>query len=311
MAPEQIEKRGDVDHRADIYSLGVVFYEMLTGELPLGRFAAPSEKSRIDRRIDEIVMRTLEKERDRRFQTAEAVKTEVEGLGGPGGKRRRVVLDSAGKPLHGVRFGQARLSGRASAGATCTLLSTVLGVFIAHWTLLERAGQNTGGIIGMAVPVALIAGVAGLVLGFDGLRQIRRIGYLRGVRRGVFAVLGWPVLLMVSGILWKAYNRWPAFNSFAGGDGTGWSSRHLDFFFIGPGGRLHPLLQSRMNPRGLESYTLPVLAVLACLLIWTAAALVLWSGLCRTALARVLWIILMFAAGGLVLWWVGTYNFAV
>ncbi|MEO6052713.1 MAG: serine/threonine-protein kinase, partial [Chthoniobacterales bacterium] len=41
MAPEQIEHPQEVDHRADIYSLGVVFYQMLTGELPLGRFAAP------------------------------------------------------------------------------------------------------------------------------------------------------------------------------------------------------------------------------------------------------------------------------
>lgn len=34
IAPEQIERPQDVDHRADLYSLGVVFYEMLTGELP-------------------------------------------------------------------------------------------------------------------------------------------------------------------------------------------------------------------------------------------------------------------------------------
>ena len=34
MAPEQIEHPQEVDHRADIYSLGVVFYQMLTGELP-------------------------------------------------------------------------------------------------------------------------------------------------------------------------------------------------------------------------------------------------------------------------------------
>ena len=38
MAPEQIEHPQEVDHRADIYSLGVVFYQMLTGELPIGRF---------------------------------------------------------------------------------------------------------------------------------------------------------------------------------------------------------------------------------------------------------------------------------
>jgi serine/threonine protein kinase len=80
MAPEQIEKPTDVDHRADIYSLGVVFYEMLTGELPIGRFAPPSKRVEIDVRLDEVVLRTLEKEPDRRYQQAAQVKTQVETI---------------------------------------------------------------------------------------------------------------------------------------------------------------------------------------------------------------------------------------
>jgi len=77
-APEQVEKPREVDHRADIYSLGVVFYQMLTGELPLGRFGPPSRKVRIDVRLDEIVLRALDKEPDLRYQQASALRTEVE-----------------------------------------------------------------------------------------------------------------------------------------------------------------------------------------------------------------------------------------
>lgn len=80
MAPEQMERPQTVDHRADIYSLGVVFYEMLTGELPLGKFQPPSKKVQIDVRLDEVVLHALEKEPERRYQHASEVKTDVETI---------------------------------------------------------------------------------------------------------------------------------------------------------------------------------------------------------------------------------------
>lgn len=86
MAPEQIEHPQEVDHRADIYSLGVVFYEMLTGELPIGLFAPPSKKVQVDVRLDEIVLHTLEKEPNRRYQHASEVKTDVEMVSNKGQK---------------------------------------------------------------------------------------------------------------------------------------------------------------------------------------------------------------------------------
>ena len=80
MAPEQISHPSEVDHRADIYALGVVFYQMLTGELPGKRLEAPSKKVHIDVRLDEIVLRAMEKDPEMRYQQASVMKTRVETI---------------------------------------------------------------------------------------------------------------------------------------------------------------------------------------------------------------------------------------
>jgi hypothetical protein len=83
MAPEQKAGPSLVDQRADIYSLGVVFYEMLTGELPVGRFAPPSRKTLVDPRVDDVVMRALAKQKEKRFQNASEIKTCLETITTP------------------------------------------------------------------------------------------------------------------------------------------------------------------------------------------------------------------------------------
>jgi serine/threonine protein kinase len=115
MAPEQLEHPQDVDQRADIYSLGVVFYEMLTDELPIGRFAPPSERTPVDPRVDHVVLQALERERERRQHNVTEVKTEVEQITAtsPAQPAAADAAPALANEQGGLRVGHCRSGGRA------------------------------------------------------------------------------------------------------------------------------------------------------------------------------------------------------
>ena len=154
MAPEQVETPEQVDHRADIYSLGVVFYELLTGELPLGRFPAPSIKAGLDARVDDIVFRALAKERDLRQQTADQVRAEVEGLAETGSQERdepakRVSIWRRFGPWTGSRVVRAVAVALVAAWALLTVTVRFLQQNKAHADRI--AGVNRLKDIGLAL----------------------------------------------------------------------------------------------------------------------------------------------------------------
>ena len=83
MAPEQRKDAKRADHRADLYSFGVMTYELLTGELPLGKFAAPSKAvAGLDPRWDAVVERCLEPDPAARPHSALEVAGALEALAG-------------------------------------------------------------------------------------------------------------------------------------------------------------------------------------------------------------------------------------
>jgi tRNA A-37 threonylcarbamoyl transferase component Bud32 len=151
MAPEQVEHPHQVDHRADIYSLGVVFYEMLTGELPLGRFAPPSQKVHVDVQLDKVVLRTLEKEPERRYQHASEVKTDVEAISGGG-----QIATVAG------RTQPSRMEKHVTLVAAIGIVFGTLGILIGIFLFVAISG---GGLISGDPEAESITGIVGIALG--------------------------------------------------------------------------------------------------------------------------------------------------
>ncbi|MFO0728435.1 MAG: protein kinase [Myxococcota bacterium] len=81
MAPEQRQDAGRVDQRADIFSYGVVVYELLTGELPIGRFPTPAERNTaLDRRLDPVVLRALDQDPRRRYPFVREMVDKIEAV---------------------------------------------------------------------------------------------------------------------------------------------------------------------------------------------------------------------------------------
>jgi predicted Ser/Thr protein kinase len=201
MAPEQFERPGAVDHRADIYSMGVVFYEMLTGELPLGRFPPPSRKVQVDVRLDEVVLRTLEKEPEHRYQRAGEVKTELATMAVPARSPAPMPptwnAGNAGRDPAAPAGVSPRISAYAIAGLLCGLLFPAV-LLLGYLASPETAGgpfADSTWVIRDAIGVlAVLSVVLSCAFGLAGLRQIRASGgRLYGLKLALVDALAYPL----------------------------------------------------------------------------------------------------------------------
>jgi serine/threonine protein kinase len=133
MAPEQLDQPETVDHRADIYSLGVVFYELLTGALPVGHFELPSQRAPVDTRLDRIVLHALERLPERRYQQAREVQTDIESVASTPG-----AAASSPEPVAGTSANRTSAPSGFSWKKACLISGSVAVLLLAYLLLPSR-----------------------------------------------------------------------------------------------------------------------------------------------------------------------------
>jgi serine/threonine protein kinase len=144
-APEQKTDPARVDSRADIYSLGVVFYEMLTGELPGKPLEPPSRKVHIDVRLDEIVLRALEKKPELRYQQASEFKTQVETISADPKKletEKRQFAPPIRKPDHFWRWFAVAVFALISIPILISIVGLLAAIAIPNFVKARQQAQK-------------------------------------------------------------------------------------------------------------------------------------------------------------------------
>ncbi|MEZ5386334.1 MAG: serine/threonine-protein kinase [Prosthecobacter sp.] len=80
VAPEAFIPGVPLDGRADLYAMGVMLYQMLTGEIPRGMWTMPSVKLGTDPRFDAIITKAMQTDREHRYQSAAALRQDLDGI---------------------------------------------------------------------------------------------------------------------------------------------------------------------------------------------------------------------------------------
>jgi serine/threonine protein kinase len=210
MAPEQLERPQEVDHRADIYSLGVVFYEMLTGELPLGKFQPPSRKVQVDVRLDQVVLHALEKEPERRYQQANDVKSDVHTIASTSASTPK----PAPAPLAVAPTPASAGSAKIAIPAVGLIVVGLLKVFGAVTTILLLGSSLLSSFLHTLGPIpfwlfdnplfgwslGLFKAIPGLLMIFGGLQMVQTRSYAWSIAAAILGIVTCSLLGIPIGI---------------------------------------------------------------------------------------------------------------